>query len=169
MRSCWLTSDEVCTHNEHVVRDRVLFAHVVDVVGHHHRHVDTAGEIKELLVDLGQLGDVVLLELYIPAIRAEQLAIPVQALQRLGLLPVLEQGGQFSRQAARGADQPFAVLRQIVGIESAAGSSSRRSGRRCRSAADCDSRSCSRPATAGGSGFVQSGSCPSIGRPGRVR
>ena len=99
------------------MRIGVLRFDVVHVVGHDHRHIVLRGELEELPVNLRQLGYVVFLELDIPPLRPKDIAVPVQPLHGFLDLTGLDERGQLSRQAAGGADQPFAVRGQVVGVD----------------------------------------------------
>ncbi len=102
---------------QHVVRGGVLFTHVVHVVRDHDRHVVLLREGPELLIDLGQLRDAVFLELDVPPVGAEHIAVPHQPLNREVLFAVLQQARQLGGQAAGGADQPLAVRGEILRID----------------------------------------------------
>jgi hypothetical protein len=74
-------------------------------------------QLDQRLVDLFQLGDIVLLQLQKEVVAAENFVIPIQLLACRFHVPLGDQPRHFGAHAPGGADQPLAVLRQQLVVD----------------------------------------------------
>jgi len=102
---------------EDVLGRRLAAMDVVEVVGDDERQSHLGGEPQELLVEPALLGQAVILELEVEAIRPQDVA--VLAGDGPGKVPVLdlERPGNLAVEAGRQADQALAVLRQVLAVD----------------------------------------------------
>ena len=94
------------------MRVRVAFLDVVDIVGRHQLEPHVGGPRDKLAIDLGLLGDAVVVQLEVVVLRPERLLEPVNLVARLVEFLRHDQPGNLAGQAAAQADQPLAVLRE---------------------------------------------------------
>ena len=98
--------------DERVVGVRVTFLDVMNVVGSDQLQPEFLRQSKQMAIDLGLLGNRVVLKFQIKILRAERLLEPVHRGARLVQLVLLNQLGDFAGQTARQGDQTVFVLRQ---------------------------------------------------------
>ncbi len=95
--------------DEAVVRVGILLLDVMHVIGGDELQAELLRPGNEVAIDLGLLGDAVVLEFEVKIFRAEGLLEPVDRLARLGQL-VLEDGfGNFAGEAAGQRDEAVLV------------------------------------------------------------
>ncbi len=104
--------------DEHVLRARVLFLGVVDVVGGGNGNTRLAGDLHDLPVDQRLLRDPVVLHLEVKTFRAEQLAVVLSARAGFGVLAVEDGRGDVTRQAGAQRNQAFVVPPQQLVVDS---------------------------------------------------
>ena len=98
--------------DQRVVRVRVAFLDVVDIVGRHQFEPHVSGPRDELSIDLGLIGDAVVVQLEVVVLHAECLLEPVDLVARPVEFLRHDQPGNLAGQASAQADQPLAVLRE---------------------------------------------------------
>ena len=103
--------------DEDVLRAGVLLVGVMDVVGGGNGDARLAGDLHDLSVDDGLLGDPVVLHLQVEAVRAEQLPVVQRPRPRLGVLPVEDCRGDVPGEAGAQGDQPVVVARQRLVVD----------------------------------------------------
>ena len=102
---------------EHVVGLRLAAMDVVEVVRGDEREPDLRGEAQQLLVQGALLGEAVVLELEEEAVGPEDVRIAAGKGSRGGPVVVLERARDLAVQAGREADEPGAVLREVVAVD----------------------------------------------------
>ena len=95
-----------------VLQAGIVFVDVVNIVGGHKTGIVAVTQVEQHLVDVIQLGNIVLLKLQVEAVWAKDLIVPVELPPGGRDVLLLDQARDLSRHAARGADQPFRVLGQ---------------------------------------------------------
>ena len=95
-----------------VVRVRVALLDVMHVVRRDQLQAELLRPGNQVPIDLGLLGQAVVLQLQVEVLRPEGLLEPVNRLARLGQLVLLNPLRDFARQAAGERDQPLLVRRQ---------------------------------------------------------
>ncbi len=102
---------------QHIVRFRLLLSDVVEVVGHDERQPDLRAKAQELAVEPLLFREAVVLELQEEVALAEDLAVLAGRLARPFPVLHLQRLGHLAAEAGTEADQPFAVLRQVLVVD----------------------------------------------------
>jgi len=88
----------------------VLGIHVVRVIGRHQRHAVVLAVGDQPAVEDAELVDVVLLQLQVKVLRAEDVLVPADQLAQVAvIMAFLDHARDLRRQAAAGRDQAFGV------------------------------------------------------------
>ena len=99
------------------MRVRMVFLHVMHVVRCHQLQAELLRPRDQVPVDLGLLGNAVVLQLEIKIVGTERLLEPIERLARLGQLVLLDRFGDFTGEAAGERDQPFFVRCQQLLVD----------------------------------------------------
>ena len=104
------------THQD-VLHHGVLSAQIVAVVRHHQRQLQLPRQAEQEGIDLGLLGNAVILELQIEAVRSEDRAVFPGDLLRSLVVVDLEPAGDGARQTGRQGDQTLRMGPQQIHVD----------------------------------------------------
>ena len=102
---------------QHVVRVGLLGSDVVQVVGDDQWQPRVAGQLQQLAVQPGLLGQPVVLELEVEAVRAEDVAVLAGDLAGELAVVDLQRLGDLAAQTGRQPDQPLGVAGEMLTVD----------------------------------------------------